>query len=108
MSEEPDYSLEIDGHRYEVRGAMLVAERYENFLGYDYPVELHIGPVYKNDVKERLKASLVGVGPHGGIYPVTLAGLRASDLQEIGLLLTEVRRHISIIDRWRRQEYGGG
>ena len=35
MSEEPDYSLEIDGHRYTLQGAMLVAERYENWLGYE-------------------------------------------------------------------------
>ena len=57
MSEEPDYSLEIDGHRYEVRDALLVAERYENFLGANRPVEL----VDRTGLQGRREGAVEGV-----------------------------------------------
>ena len=75
---------------------MLVAEHYPDWLGVNKPVELWIGPVYKDDVKGRMgAASFVGVGPRGGTYPVPLGGLTRGNLSELaGTLLSDARRHI--------------
>jgi hypothetical protein len=108
MSEQPDYSIEIRGHRYEIKGAALVAECYEEFLGAAAPVELWISPVIKDDVKEQLTASFVVVGPRGGTYPVTLSGLREGDMLELELRMAEARKHLGAIDAWRKQVYGDG
>ena len=107
MSEEPDYSLEIDGHRYELRGPMLVAERYASFLGSNRPVELWIGPVIKGETKEALTASFLVIGPRGGTYPVSMSGLTEWDMQEYGMRMGDARRHIEAVDAWRKKEYGG-
>jgi hypothetical protein len=108
VSEEPDYSIEIRGHRYEIKDASLVAERYEGFLGAGASVELWISPVIKDDVKEQLTASFVVVGPRGGTFPVTLAGLREGDMLELEMRMGEARKHIGAIDAWRKQVYGDG
>jgi hypothetical protein len=89
-------TVKIGDREYEIDGAVLVAEKYDD--GTELVVTCTSG-------QEPTRARFIRRGPRGGGTHVVLGGSLA-ECEEDALRLMDARRHIKIVDAYRRERWG--
>lgn len=96
---EPATTFVIDGHTYEMRGAALLAERYDD------GIELWITNVHSNLI-ERTAAIFVRIGPRGGVSSVAMGFKDEDEIEEWRSRLYGAAIHLARVDGWRQAYVG--
>lgn len=88
--------IKLGNHEYEIEGAFLVAERYDDY------VELRISCTSGD---EATTAWFVQRGPRGGVRSAYGYSMNAATVEQLTLRLIDARRHIRIVDAFRKETW---
>lgn len=96
MAEAPE-TITFGSHVYEIDGAWLIAERYED------GVELRVYCTSASEVPTT--GMFVRRGPRGGLRPAYDGSFTKSQANEMSLRLMDVTRHIRLVEAFREERW---